>query len=196
MLRGIRDNFKKCDNIKLDLLATNLCNVPWVEDPWMSGLSSRSPNEHRGVALKSIAAGNPKSDLMVWSVNDESSDNVGAVNFLEGLDEDYHHPDEHTLEPGQANRRPGPHEKWSAAGAAKTTIEGQGMAGGAAKSLSGSPIYAGKLTKGALVSNKTNKNQCMAGGAAENVLGIPNNASDLKNGALVTTKTNEDNVLA
>jgi hypothetical protein len=102
MLWGIADNFRKCDNIKLDLPATNLRNIPWVEEPWMLRLSSRSPNKHRGVAPKSVAAGTPKSDSTVWLVDDESRDDVGADEFLEGLDEDNHHPDEHILEPHQA----------------------------------------------------------------------------------------------
>jgi hypothetical protein len=65
MLRGIADNFKNCDNIKLDLPATNLWNIPRVEEPWISGSSSGSPNKHRGVAPKSVAAGTPKSNSMV-----------------------------------------------------------------------------------------------------------------------------------
>jgi hypothetical protein len=162
MLWGIADNFRKCNNIKLDLPTTNLRNIPWVEEPWMSRLSSGSPKEHRGVAPKSIAAETPKSNSMMWLVNDESSEGVGAVEFLEGLDEDNHHPDERTLEPRQVNRRPDPHEKWSAAGAARTSNEYQGTSGGTAKSLSGSPIDANKLMKGALVSNKTNEIQGMA----------------------------------
>jgi hypothetical protein len=215
-LRGITDNFKKCDKIKLDLPATNLLNTPRVEVPWMPVLSfgsrdkpTRSP-KNWGVAPKSIAGGIPNfnSVLLVGSlvgkphgVPLESSNNVGAVEFLEGLDEDKHNhpagfseadPDKRTPKPWQGSTRPGHHQKQSPTGAAKTTYEDQGTAGGIAKMLSGIPIQVGKLVNGALVSKNTNEDQCTAGGAAEIVPGIPSNACKSKKGALVDNKTNED----
>jgi hypothetical protein len=211
-LQGIADNCKKCDKIKLDLPATNLLNTPRVEVPWMLVLSfgscnkpTRSP-KNWGVTPKSVARGIPNFNSVLsvgglvgkpHGVPLESSNNVGAVEFLEGLDEDKHDhpvgfseadPDERTPKPWQGSTRPGHHQKQAPAGAAKTTYEDQGIAGGTAKMLSGIPIQVGKLTNGALVSTNTNEDQCTARGAAEIVPGIPNNTCKLKKGALFDNK--------
>ncbi len=168
--------------------------------------------KNQGVAPKSVAGGIPNFNL-VSSVGGlvgkphgvplelESSNDVGAVEFLEGLDEDEHDhpagfseadPDKRPPKPWQGSTRLGHHQKQSPTGAAKTTYEDQGTAGDTAKMLSGIPIQVGKLTNGALVSKNTNEDQSTAGGAAEIVPGIPNNACKSKKGALVDNKTNED----